>query len=308
MRGATDTGTPLSLATYLILVTVISAALIGTARALGASGNYLAGLYMFGPALAAVATRALARPPAFRGAGLRPGPLRRYAPFWLLGLAVVAANIAAIQITGAMRWDPTGEAALAQIQRLAEISGQPMPEPPAGLSATDMLLLFTLGGLTVFNVLPGLLIGFGEEFGWRGLMFPALYRIRPWVAFVFGGLVWYAWHLPLLLVLPATENASAVPPAFAAARVVALGCGAIAIHALFAYAYARTGSIWVPALLHGTIDNASRAASYWLIVSDQAIADIALAASMVVIVGALFASGELRAIGRSFGARAPSPA
>lgn len=44
-----------------------------------------------------------------------------------------------------------------------------------------MLLLYFIGGLTVFNILPGVITGFGEEFGWRGLMFPLMYRIRPWL-------------------------------------------------------------------------------------------------------------------------------
>ena len=300
MAGHAADASPRSLAAYLAFVAIISAALIVGALALGARGTYLAGLYMFGPALAAIAARALVRPPGFRGAGLRPGRLRPYVAFWLFGIAVVAANVVAIQLAGALHWDLRGDAALAQIDRLAELSGQPMPAPPAGLSPRDMLVLFTLGGLTVLNLMPGLLTGFGEEFGWRGLMFPALYRVRPWIAVVFGGLVWYAWHLPLLLVVPATADAGATPPALAIARVVALGCGAIATHTLFAYAYARAGSIWVPALLHGTIDNASRAAGYWVAVTDQAVADIALAVSMVAVVGVLLVSGELRVIEKFF--------
>ncbi len=285
---------------YLALVAALSAAFIGGALALGANGNYLAGMYMFGPALAAILTRAIAHRPRFRGAGLHPGPVRAYLPFWAFGLGVVAANFLAIQIAGAVRWDLTGDAALARIDQLAAQTGQGMPDPPAGMTPRDMLLLFTVGGITLFNILPGLLIGFGEEFGWRGLMFPALYRLRPWLAVVVGGLIWYAWHVPLLLVVPSTA-AGETDPLSTAVRIVALAVGAIATHTVFAYAYARSGSIWIASLVHGTIDNASRSGSYWVIVVDQYRADVAVAVSMVVVVALLAATGELRWIPRFFG-------
>jgi membrane protease YdiL (CAAX protease family) len=65
-----------------------------------------------------------------------------------------------------------------------------------------MLVIYTIGGLTVFNIFPGFITGFGEEFGHRGFMFSTLYRIKPWVGLIIGGLIWYVWHLPLGLVLP----------------------------------------------------------------------------------------------------------
>ncbi|MDH7514338.1 MAG: hypothetical protein QHI48_00480 [Bacteroidota bacterium] len=55
-----------------------------------------------------------------------------------------------------------------------------------------MLIVFFIGGLTVFHILPGLLNGFGEEFGHRGFVFPLLYWEKPWAVFVVGGLIWYA--------------------------------------------------------------------------------------------------------------------
>jgi membrane protease YdiL (CAAX protease family) len=63
--------------------------------------------------------------------------------------------------------------------------------------------------------------------GWRGLLLPRLYAIRPWVAFVIGGLIWYAWHLPLNLVIPQEAIAFAVPQGSAPGpgEVVWLGDG-----------------------------------------------------------------------------------
>lgn len=66
-----------------------------------------------------------------------------------------------------------------------------------------MLWLFVIGGLTVFNIFPGIINGFGEEFGHRGFMFPLLSPNKPILGLLIGGLFWYAWHLPLALVIPA---------------------------------------------------------------------------------------------------------
>ena len=54
------------------------------------------------------------------------------------------------------------------------------------------------------------------------------------------------------------------------------------------------GSIWAASLVHGTVDNASRAGSYWVVVVDQYGADIGVALSMVVVVALLGVAGELR--------------
>jgi membrane protease YdiL (CAAX protease family) len=71
-----------------------------------------------------------------------------------------------------------------------------------------MLLIFFFRGLTIFNILPGIITGFGEEFGHRGFMFLLLYKIKPWVGFVGEGLIWYIWHLPLTLVIPPSTGYS----------------------------------------------------------------------------------------------------
>jgi hypothetical protein len=46
-----------SLTAYLVLVALISGGFIVGMKSMGKSGNYLAGLYMLGPAIAAILTR-----------------------------------------------------------------------------------------------------------------------------------------------------------------------------------------------------------------------------------------------------------
>ncbi len=276
---------------YLIIVTLLSGAFIAGARALGRSGAYLAGFYMFTPALAAVITRAFFYEEKFRDAGLKLGRWQDYLYFWLGGIGIAAVNYLAFTIAGAIHWDFSGEAFLAQLDKILAASGQQMPLPK-GMTPRAMLFLYTIGGLTIFNIFPGIIFGFGEEFGWRGFLFPTLYRIRPWAGFIVGGLIWFLWHLPLSLLSPAVSSYPAVVDAL---RILFLALGSIATFTVLAYAYVKTGNIFIPSILHGTINNASRAFSYWVSIDNQALADISLAVSMIIIVLALYKTGQFKA-------------
>jgi membrane protease YdiL (CAAX protease family) len=55
--------------------------------------------------------------------------------------------------------------------------------------------------VSLVAMIPGtILTAFGEEVGWRGLMYPIMQRLFGWKkAIVFSGVVWAAWHLPLII-------------------------------------------------------------------------------------------------------------
>jgi len=57
-----------------------------------------------------------------------------------------------------------------------------------------------------WTVLLGIIMGFGEEIGYRSFMFPQLFKIKPQLGIFIGGLIWFAWHLPLPLVIPQTAQ------------------------------------------------------------------------------------------------------
>src|SRR5512136_1110865 len=191
------------LAVYFVILAVLCAAVIGGAKMLGQQGNYLAQFYMLTPALAAILTRLFFYEPHFKDANLRLGRISDYLKFWLVSLGITTLSFALFTVLGAVSWDFSGNVFLQRLDQQFAASGQNMRDSlPPGLTPQMMLLILSIGGLTVFNILPGLITGFGEEFGHRGFMFPLLYRINPWVGLVGGGLIWYAWHWPLLLILP----------------------------------------------------------------------------------------------------------
>ena len=115
--------------------------------------------------------------------------------------------------------------------------------PPA-LAVVLSSFLIQLGVYTVTFSL-------GEELGWRGYLLPHLIQLGRSRALVLVGLVWAAWHLPMILLTPlyhANGNRWIVLPLFVATIVA----GSF----VFGYLRLRTGSVWPAAIAH-TVHNVS---------------------------------------------------
>jgi membrane protease YdiL (CAAX protease family) len=260
---------------------------------LGRQGAYLAQFYMLTPAFAALITRGFFYRPRFADAFLSFGRLADYLKYWLISLAIVAAYFAAYTLLGAIEWDLSGDIFLARLAEQFAAAGQDMNSSlPPGLTARNMLLIYFIGGLTVFNVLPGLISGFGEEFGHRGFMFPALYRISPAVGFLVGGLLWFGWHVPLVLIIPQTTPPPPIPQSILNGAVLAVG--SIATFIYLAYVYVKSRSVFVVALAHIAMNNASASLSYFAVVRDQFLGNLGTVLVMLLLVAFLYFQGEFR--------------
>lgn len=281
-----------SLIAYLAIVTLLSGSYVAVMKLAGQIGPYLAQAYMLIPAISALITRLFFDNRRFTDANLRLGRLRHYLQFWLFSLGITTLFFASYTLLGAGQWDFSGNTFLTNLSQQFSASGQDINDTlPPGMTPKTMLLLFFVGGLTLFNVLPGMISGFGEEFGWRGLMFPRLYAIRPWVAFVIGGLIWYAWHLPLTLVIPQQAPLS---PNKQAILIIVMAIGSILTFIYLAYVYVKTQSIFVTALAHIVMNNASASLSYLFVVHDYFLANLSTVLVMGVVVALLYATGRLQ--------------
>jgi membrane protease YdiL (CAAX protease family) len=295
-KPKTPTG---SLFVYLAVLSALSAAFIVAARLAGKRGVYLAQGYMLTPALAAVLTRCVSYGPGFADAHLGLGRVRHYFTFWLVGLAITGASFVLFTLLGAVTWDFTGKVFLDQLTRQMAAMGQDMAASlPPGFTPRSMLFVFFVAGITVFNVFPGIVTGFGEEFGARGLMFPLMYRIAPWVGFIVGGLVWYAWHLPLVLVMP---QQSADPLWQTVVNHMLLACGSVCTAAYLAYVYVKSRSVWVTSVAHITLNNSARSLAYFCVVRNQMMANIGLVVTMLLVVVVLHVTKEFGAFAAYFG-------
>jgi len=179
-----------SLIAYFIILFILCAGFVVGARILGEQGAYLVQGYMLTPAVAALITRLFFHKPRFRDANLRFGRFRDYIKFWLYSLGITILSFAVFTLVSSVRWDFSGKVFLNQLAQQFAATGQDMMASlPPDFAPQMMLWLFFIGGLTVFNIMPGLISGFGEEFGHRGFMFPALFPKKPWLGLLLGGVL-----------------------------------------------------------------------------------------------------------------------
>ncbi len=286
-----------SLVAYFVVLILLCAGFVVGARMLGQQGVYLSGAYMLTPALAAIVTRVFFYKPHFKDARIRLGRWQDYVRFWLYSLAITAFSFALYSLFGAISWDLSGKVFLDLLAQLFALAGQDINASlPPGMTMQTMLWLYVVGGLTVFNIVPGILTGFGEEFGHRGFMNALLFPSRPWLGLLLGGVIWYLWHLPLLLVVP---PAAPVPLWQAVVEQLGAVIGAICTHVYLCYVYSRSGSILVPSVAHISLNNAARSLSYFAVLRSQFAANLAQDLVFVIVVLSLYLSRELSLLTRS---------
>lgn len=283
-----------SLVAYFAILLILCAGFVIGARMMGQQGAYLAGGYMLTPAIAALITRLFFYKPRFKDAHLRFGRLRDYIKFWLYSLGITALSFAAFTLFGSIRWDFSGKVFLDLLAQQFAATGQDMlASLPPGFTPQMMLWLFVIGGLTVFNIFPGIISGFGEEFGHRGFMFPLLLPKRPWLGLLIGGFLWFLWHQPLLLVIP---SGSVIPLGQTVANHIGAIIGSICTHTYLCYIYSKSRSIFVPSIAHIALNNAARSFAYFVVIQNQFTANIAQDLVMVFIVAFLYYKKELNVI------------
>lgn len=71
-------------------------------------------------------------------------------------------------------------------------TGAPVPVPVWTI-ATIQLISIPVGAAV------NSILAFGEEVGWRGWLLPALLPVGTWPALIISGVLWGAWHEPIIL-------------------------------------------------------------------------------------------------------------
>jgi membrane protease YdiL (CAAX protease family) len=117
------------------------------------------------------------------------------------------------------------------------------------------LKLHSLGGslalniflLLGFGVISSISSGLGEEIGWRGFLFPSLFRLMgPTGAILISGLIWGFWHYPGIL----GANYNSGGPKWVA--IVCFTWLVVAGAAIFGWLRVKSGSVWPAAIAHGS--------------------------------------------------------
>lgn len=178
----------------------------------------------FSPAVAAVIVRRWVTREGFRDAGLRPrvkAARSYYLLAWIGPVLVLTATVALATLLGL--YDPD----FSLLPQL--IPGVQLP----GLAALLPLLVVPVLVLPAF---------WGEEFGWRSYLQLRVGR-RPVRAAVITGLIWAAWHYPLVF----TDYSEYSRPLLG---IVTWTVIIVAQAIILAWLFLRSGSVWVPCLAH----------------------------------------------------------
>src|SRR5215211_827289 len=212
--------------TALVLLMALIAALL--IRALGITSEFVAaGLYMFTPAEAALIMLLVVTREGYSKEGWKSLGLHR------LGLSVW--------------WIAFGAPLLVSLVASAIVWATPLASfVIPGIGTGGRLL-----GFLIQVVLFTFTFVLGEELGWRGYLLPKLLGVGQTRALVLVGLVWAAWHMPLIFLTPLYHSAGnklIVLPLFVGTIV--------AVSFFFGYLRIYTGSVW-PASLGHSVHNAA---------------------------------------------------
>lgn len=217
------------LALFVGILAVFGVVLAGISSLTDASAVLLAPLYMFTPAIAALAVRFREGVP-LSATGVRPGRPRWLLASALVALALVVAALGLSLAVPGVSFDATAD----------PVPGVALPSGVLGVAAVAGLVLVTGATLNA-------LFALGEELGWRGYLLWELAPLGFWKAsFAIGGL-WGIWHAPVIV-----EGYNY--PSFPLVGVLAMTAACIAFSPVYTYVVVRSKSVLAAALLHGVFN------------------------------------------------------
>jgi membrane protease YdiL (CAAX protease family) len=99
------------------------------------------------------------------------------------------------------------------------------------------------------NLLAAIVLGFGEEFGFRGYLLPRLMELGAKRALLLSGFLHGVWHLPIILMTPfyPTEGNLFI---FIVLFLLTLTAAGV----IYGYMRLISDSVWVPTLFHGAFN------------------------------------------------------
>ena len=248
------------------------------------AGQLIVAAMMFVPALGVLLSGA-----GFGGMGWKPQirkNIKSILTAWFAPLLLTAAGAALYFLVFPGHFDLTGKyfAASAGEEALAQMEAQ-------GLTYPLYVLVGFIGAVT-YAPLLNTFVALGEEIGWRGFLYPQLKarfgRRKGWIL---GGVIWGAWHWPLIWLIGYEYGAAAGNavgyPGFPVSGMLLFCVITVGWGILHDRLYEKSGSIWVPSILHGAI-NAAAALPLAACLTDTGLARMLGPAPMGILAGLPF--------------------
>ena len=211
-------------------------------------------LFMWAPAVAAVAVAYRHGDPIRAATGLGRGRPGWIGLAWLLPAALVGATVAVgTRLPGVSFTTDYGayllSAGLSEAQVDAAVQQlESFPGPPA---------LFLIGQGLLAGLTLNALAALGEELGWRGLLLSELRALGFWRVSAVTGLAWGIWHAPIVL---QGHNFPESP----VLGVAVMTAATLALAPIYTYLTVRAESVLAPTLFHGSFNGLGAVALVYL--------------------------------------------
>ena len=212
----------------------------------------LIALSMFFPLAGALVANFACKPEERIDLGLKPlvgQNIRNYLIAWFAPAIIVALGCAVFFAANPPWFDPTMRSylemtAAAAGQSAEELIGQMPPMPVVFIA----VLASSLTIAPFINMVPA----FGEEVGWRGMLYPALaQRMSQRAAALVTGVIWGVWHAPAIAM---GHNYGMGYEGFPVAGILTMTLLCTAMSCWFCLLRQRSGSVWPCALAHGAFN------------------------------------------------------
>lgn len=235
---------------YLVLAYLLSWTIATVFIALGGEWNTTSAIavavaYMFMPLVAAVTVQRLHGNPV-RDLGISPRPNRWYLAAWLLPPIIAFATVGTSLLMPGVEYAPGLEGLFERLS--ASLTPEQMEALRQQVAASPIhpVWLALIQGL-VAGATVNAVAGFGEELGWRGLLYHETRHLGFWRSSALVGIVWGTWHAPLIL---QGHNY----PQHPVPGVLMMALFTLLLSPLFTLIRDRSGSTVAAAILHGTIN------------------------------------------------------
>jgi uncharacterized protein len=201
--------------------------------------------YMWAPALANILTRRLTGE-GWRDTHLRPQlrlGWRWWAVGWIAPSVLTLAGAALFFVVFPDTFDPSLGSLRALLDRA--LHGRPLP-----FGVWVIALMQVVQAVLIGPVVNGLFT-FGEEFGWRGYLQPKLMPLGGRKAMLLVGVIWGAWHWPVIAMGHNYGLQYAGAPWLGMLMMVWL---TIVLGIFLGWLTLRGGSVWPAVIGHGAIN------------------------------------------------------
>lgn len=209
-------------------------------------------LSMFFPLAGALVANFACKPENRIDLGWRPlvgQNIRNYLIAWFAPAVIALIGCALFFAVNPHWFDPSMQAYL---DIVAKSAGVPVEELTADMPPMPILMAAILVSSLTYAPFINMIPAFGEELGWRGILYPTLAeRMSTRSAALVTGVIWGLWHAPVIAM---GHNYGMGYTGFPVAGILTMTLMCTAMSCWLCLLRQRSGSVWPCALAHGAFN------------------------------------------------------